>query len=52
MKALVALVPPSLLLAGSILMFLSRRSVGSLLQLLGACGLVLVVFTHVCEDRS
>jgi hypothetical protein len=48
-KALVAFLPILTLFSGSILLFLSRRTVSTFLQLLGAgCG-VIVVFTHVLE---
>jgi len=42
-------VPACLLLAGSIVVFLKGRAVSTLLQLLGASGLAIVVFTHVAE---
>jgi hypothetical protein len=48
-RALVALVPTCLLLAGSVVVCLRGRTVWSLLQLLGAGCLVVVVLTHVCE---
>jgi hypothetical protein len=46
-KALVALVPACVLLAGSIIMFFRARTAPSLLQLLGAGGLVLVVLIAI-----
>ncbi len=49
LKALLGLVPASLLLAGSATFFLKRRSTGSVLQLLGAGSLLLVVLAHLCE---
>ena len=49
LKALVALVPTSVLLSASVILFLKGKTVSSLLQLLGAGCLVLVVLTHVCE---
>jgi hypothetical protein len=49
LKALVALVPAGILFAGSALLFLRGRTLGSLLQLLGAGCLVMVVLTHLCE---
>ena len=48
-KALIALLPTSLLLAGSASLFFKRRAVPCFLQLLGASGLVVVALTHVCE---
>jgi len=48
-KALVALVPTCLLFSGSVVLFVRRKTVWSLLQLLGAGCLVAVVLTHVCE---
>lgn len=49
LKALGALVPASMLLSGSIVLFLRGRTVSSFLQLLGAGCLLAVVLTHVCE---
>jgi hypothetical protein len=49
LKALVALLPTSVLLAWSFALFRRGRTVGSLLQLLGAGCVVLVALTHVCE---
>jgi len=48
-KALVALLPASVLCVGSVLLFLRERTLGSFLQLLGAGCLVMVVLTHLCE---
>src|SRR6266566_5437768 len=48
-KGLVALAPACVLLAGSIIMFLRAKTAPSLLQLVGAGGLVVVIFTHVFE---
>ena len=42
LKALLALVPTLLLLAGAILVFLRERGTSALLQLLGAASLVLL----------
>ena len=47
LKALFFLVPVCLLLAWSILSFLSGKAVLTFLQLFGAGGLVMVVLTHV-----
>lgn len=49
LKTLVALVPACILLAGSVVLFSRTKSVGSLLQLVGAGCLMLVVLTHICE---
>lgn len=49
LKALVVLVPASILFSGSVVLFLRGRTVSSLLQLVGAGCLVLVVLTHICE---
>jgi hypothetical protein len=49
LKALVALLPAGMLFAGSVALFLRRRSLYSVLQLTGAGCLVVVVLTHVCE---
>src|ERR1700716_3285056 len=48
-KALVALVPAGILFAGSVLLFLRERTLGSFLQLLGAGCLTMVILTHLCE---
>ena len=47
--ALVALVPVGMLLFGSATLFRGARRLSSLLQLLGAAGLVVVVLTRICE---
>jgi hypothetical protein len=49
LKALVALVPASMLFSGSIGLFLKGKTLWSLLRLLGAGCLVVVVLTHVSE---
>ena len=49
LKALVSLIPASVLLAASLVFFLREKTVSSLLQLLGAGCLVIVVVTHVSE---
>ncbi len=49
LKALVALVPTSMLLSGSVVLFLKGKTVSSFLQAFGAGCLVLVVLTHVSE---
>jgi len=48
-KALVALMPASILFVGSVLLFLREKAFGSFLQLLGAGCLVMVVLAHLCE---
>ena len=49
LKALVALVPVCMLLAGSAVMFLKTRTGPLFLQLFGAACLLMVVFTHIFE---
>ena len=49
LKALVALVPASMLFSGSAVLFFRGRTVFSLLQILGAGCLVVVVLTHFSE---
>lgn len=49
MRALIALLPVCVLLCGSVVRFLRRKTVASFLQLLGAGCLVVVVLTHVAE---
>lgn len=49
LRALVASVPAGMLLAGSALSFLRGRRTATLLQLLGTCGIALVVLAHICE---
>jgi len=49
LRALVALVPAGMLFAGSVVLFLRGKTVGSCLQVLGAGCLVAVVLTHLCE---
>jgi succinate dehydrogenase/fumarate reductase cytochrome b subunit len=49
LKALVALLPTSVLLSASVVLFLKGKTMSSLLQLLGAGCLVMVMLTHVCE---
>jgi len=48
-KALVALVPASILFVGSVLLFVREKVLGSFLQLVGAGCLVMVVLAHLCE---
>ena len=49
LKTLVALVPAFVLFSGSIVLFSTRKTLSSFLQLLGAGCLVTVVLTHVSE---
>jgi len=49
LKALIALVPASMLFCGSLLLFFRRKAICSFLQLLGAGCLVVVALTHVFE---
>ncbi len=49
LKALIALLPSSLLLAGAVAFFWRRRAAYALLQVLGAGFLVVVALTHICE---
>jgi hypothetical protein len=48
-RALAASVPTGLLLVGSAALFRKTRTVPCLLQLLGAGGVAIVIFAHVCE---
>ena len=49
LKALVALVPASMLFSGSTVLFFRGKTVSSFLQLLGAGCLIVVVLTHLSE---
>jgi hypothetical protein len=49
LKALVSFLPVGMLLSGSALLFARRNGLCSLLQLLGAGGLMIVVLAHICE---
>ncbi len=49
LKSLVALVPVSVLFSASIILSSKIKSVGSILQLLGAGCLIAVVLTHIAE---
>ena len=49
LKALIALVPASMLFFGSTLLFFKEKTVWSFLQLLGAGCLVVVALTHLFE---
>jgi hypothetical protein len=52
LKALVALVPASMLLCGSLVNFFREKDACSLLQVLGAGCMGVVVITHVFEALS
>ena len=49
LKVLLALLPVGMLFWGALVLFVRRKTVGTLLQLLGAGCFVVVVITHVCE---
>ena len=49
LKALVALVPVCLLFSWSVLLFFRESTLCSILQLLGAGGLVVVILSHISE---
>jgi hypothetical protein len=49
LKAIIALIPASVLFSGSIVLFLKGKTACSFLQLFGAGCLVVVVLTHVFE---
>jgi hypothetical protein len=49
LKALVALMPASMLFSGSVVLFFRGTTVWSCLQLIGAGCLIVVALAHVCE---
>ena len=49
LKVLLALLPVGMLFCGAFVLFVRQKTVGTLLQLLGAGCFVVVVLTHVCE---
>lgn len=49
LKALAALAPTSVLLIAALILFNRNRTWTSLLQVVGAAGLVIAVLTHVAE---
>jgi hypothetical protein len=51
-KSTIALVPVSLLLYGSVVLFRTAQSIWVSLQLIGSVFLVIVVLTHLCEALS
>src|SRR5438876_8262849 len=48
-KTIAALIPASMLFAGSVVLCVRYKTPSALLQLIGAGCLAIVVFTHVCE---
>jgi hypothetical protein len=48
-RAVVALVPVCMLFAGAVFFFVTEKSAGSLLQLVGAGCLLAVILTHIFE---
>jgi chromate transporter len=51
-KLTIALVPVSMLLYGSVVLFRTRQSMWVSFQLIGSAFLVVVVLTHICEALS
>ena len=49
LKALIALIPMSMLVAWSLTVFMRAKTVGATLQLVGATCLLVVVLTHAAE---
>lgn len=49
LKSLVVLVPTSMLLYGSLVLFRTTQSIWVSWQLIGSAFLVIVVLTHICE---
>ncbi|HZR04385.1 MAG TPA: hypothetical protein VFA61_00990 [Candidatus Udaeobacter sp.] len=49
LKAFIALIPACMLFAGSVVIWLRKKSVFAFLQFLGAASLVIVVLAHVFE---
>jgi hypothetical protein len=49
LKAVLALIPASMLLSGAVVLFRQRRSASLLLQVVGAGCLLIVILTHVAE---
>jgi uncharacterized membrane protein YhfC len=48
-RALISLLPTSMLFCGSVLLFLRRRAFNCFLQVIGAGALVMVVLAHIAE---
>lgn len=49
LKALVGVVPTCVLLLASVIMFVREKRAWSVLQFIGAAGMVMVSVAHVCE---
>ena len=49
LKAFIALIPVCALFAGSVVIWLKRKSISAFLQFVGAASLVIVVLNHVFE---
>jgi len=49
-KLLIAFVPASVLLVASVITFTETKRLSSLLQLIGAAGVLTVVLVHLCEE--
>jgi uncharacterized Tic20 family protein len=49
LKAFIALIPACTLFAGSVVIWLRRKSISAFLQFVGTISLVIVVLTHVFE---
>ena len=49
LKALIALIPAAMLFSGSVILFYDKKTIATLLELLGAACLIVVVLTHVFE---
>lgn len=50
LRVLVVMVPVGILFLASTIMFAREKRAWSLLQLLGACGVVIVLLAHLCEE--
>jgi hypothetical protein len=48
-RALISLLPVGMLFCGSVLLFFRRRTVSTLLQVIGAGAFVMVVLAHIAE---
>ena len=49
LRALAALAPICMLLVGAVIMFVKEKRTSSVLQLLGAAGMMIVLLTQLCE---
>ena len=52
LKSVVALVPPAMLLSGSLFLYSRTKTFPALIQVFGAGCLLVVVLSHVCEAVS